>query len=98
MAEEGPDAEELENAKAYLTGSFPLSLDSSTSVARLLVGLQYEGLGIDYLARRDALIRGVTLDDARRVARRLLGGPEMLTVIVGAVDGIPDAVIQKTAP
>jgi hypothetical protein len=44
------------------------------------------------------LIRGVTLDDARRVPRRLLGGPEMLTVIVGAVDGIPDAVIQKTAP
>jgi zinc protease len=98
MAEEGPDAEELENAKAYLTGSFPLSLDSSGSVARLLVGLQYDGLGIDYLARRDALIRGVTLDHARRVARRLFGGPEMLTVIVGAAEGIPGAVVQAAAP
>ena len=88
MADEGPTAEELENAKAYLTGSFPLSLDSSASVARLLASLQYDRLGIDYLARRDALIRGVTLDDARRVAKRLYGGAGFLTVIVGEPEGI----------
>lgn len=88
MADEGPSAEELENAKAFLTGSFPLSLDSSASVARLLASLQYDRLGIDYLARRDALIRGVTLDDARRVAKRLYGGAGFLTVIVGEPEGI----------
>jgi hypothetical protein len=40
----------------------------------------------------------VTLDHARRVARRLFGGPEMLTVIVGAAEGIPGAVVQAAAP
>ncbi|MBL8696944.1 MAG: insulinase family protein [Alphaproteobacteria bacterium] len=88
MAEEGPTADELENAKAFLTGSFALSLDSSASVARLLTAIQYDRLGIDYLARRDALIRGVTLEDARRVARRLYGGAGFLTVIVGEPEGI----------
>jgi zinc protease len=88
MGEEGPTAEELENAKAYTTGSFPLGLDSSASVARLLVAMQYDRLPIDYLAKRDELIRSVTLDDARRVARRLFAAPGFLTVIVGEPQGI----------
>ncbi len=88
MAEEGPTADELEGAKSFLTGSFPLSLDSSASVARLLVAIQYDHLGFDYLSRRDQLIRSVTLDDARRVARRLYGGLGFLTVIVGEPEGL----------
>lgn len=88
MAEEGPTADELDGAKAFLTGSFPLALDSSASVARLLVAIQYDHLGFDYLSRRDQLIRGVTLDDARRVARRLYGGLGFLTVIVGEPEGL----------
>jgi zinc protease len=88
MGEDGPTAEELENAKAYLTGSFPLALDSSGAVARLLVAIQYDGLGIDYLARRDALIRSVTIDDARRVARQLFADPRFVTVFVGRPAGV----------
>jgi len=88
MGEQGPTAEELAAAKAYLTGSFPLALDSTSSIARLLVSIQYDRLGIDYLDRRNALIESVTLEDARRVARRLYGGPGFLTVIVGQPDGI----------
>jgi len=88
MADEGPTADELEGAKAFLTGSFPLGLDSSASVARLLVAIQYDHLGFDYLSRRDQLIRSVTLDDARRVARRLYGGRGFLTVIVGEPEGL----------
>ena len=80
-----------ENAKAYATGSFPLGLDSSASVARLLVAMQYDRLPIDYLARRDALIRAVTIEDARRVARRLFAAPGFLTVIVGEPQGIADS-------
>ena len=88
MAQDGPTEAELADAKSFLTGSFPLTLDSSAAVARLLVSLQYDGLGIDYLQRRDALIAAVTLDDARRVARRLFGGPGLLTVIVGRPAGV----------
>src|SRR4030095_8788041 len=41
MGEDGPTAEELESAKSYMTGSFPLTLDSTGSIARLLVAIQY---------------------------------------------------------
>jgi hypothetical protein len=43
---------------------------------------------MDYLSRRDALIRGVTIEDARRVARRMHGAPGFLTVVVGEPAGV----------
>ncbi|MEO8560157.1 MAG: pitrilysin family protein, partial [Rhodospirillales bacterium] len=72
LAEKGVTEKELADAKTYLTGSFPLSLDSTASVASLLLTMQLENLGIDYLSRRDALIRNVTAADIQRVATRLL--------------------------
>jgi zinc protease len=50
--------------------------------------LRQENLGIDYLDRRDALINGVTLDDAKRVAGRLLDPAKMTTVMVGKPEGL----------
>ena len=52
LAEDGPTAEELAKAKAYLNGSFALNLDTSSKIAALLVQLQRDGLGIDYFSRR----------------------------------------------
>jgi len=87
LAESGPTAEELAKAKAYLNGSFALNLDSSTKIASLLVQLQLDDIGIDYFARRPVLIDAVTLEDARRVAKRLLDGGLLVTV-VGRPEGI----------
>jgi zinc protease len=42
-----------------------------------------DNLGIDYPQRRNALIAAVTLDDARRVAKRLFGGDRFVVVRVG---------------
>lgn len=81
MREAGPSARELADAKTFLNGSFPLRLSSTSSIARMLVAMQYHDLGIDYIDRRDDLIDAVTLDDVKRVARRLLD-PEQLTVVV----------------
>ncbi len=75
-------AEDLANAKTYLTGSFPLRFTSNEQVARILVGMQADDLGIDYLDRRNALIEAVTLDDVRRVSARLFER-ELLVSIVG---------------
>ena len=92
LADDGPTAEELAKAKAYLNSSFALNLDTSSKIASLLVQLQRDDLGIDYIARRPAMIESVTLDDARRVAKRLLNGGLLVTVV-----GKPEGV-ASTAP
>lgn len=81
MREEGPTERELANAKTYLTGSFALQLSSTGRIARMLVSIQAENLGIDYLEKRNSYIEKVTIEDARRAARRLYN-PDQLTVVV----------------
>jgi zinc protease len=97
MHEQGPTDEELANAKKYLTGSFALSLDSTNAIARTLVSVQYDKLGINYLNERDELINRVTLDDAKRVAKRLLDPATLLTVVVGQPEGITATEAKPTS-
>lgn len=87
MAESGPTAEELSKAKAYLKGSYALNLDTSRSIAGALLQIQIDDLGIDYIDRRSAQIDAVTLDEAKRVAKRLLAG-KMLVSVVGRTQGL----------
>ena len=88
MAEAGPSAAELAAAKTYLTGSFPLRFSSSGRISRMLVGMQLEDLGIDYLERRNSYIEAVTLEDVRRVARRLYDPEKLTVVVVGQPEGV----------
>jgi zinc protease len=81
FAEDGPTAGELVGAKRYLNSAFVLNLDSSTKIAALLVQLELDGFGTDYFSRRTAMIEAVTLDDARRVAKRLLDKGLLVTVV-----------------
>jgi zinc protease len=81
LAEQGPTADELAKAKAYLNSAFVLNLDTSTKIASLLVQLQLDHLGIDYIEKRQQKIEEVTLADARRVAKRLLGSGLLFTVV-----------------
>jgi zinc protease len=87
LAEGEIGQEQLDDAKTYLTGSFPLRLTSNDRIASTLVGMQIDDLGIDYLERRNAFIEAVTLDDARRVAARLYHPDQLLVVIVGGASG-----------
>jgi len=91
MAKEGPTHDELEKAKTYLKGSFALGLDTSTKIASQLVQMQLDDLGIDYIERRPSLIDGVTIDDTRRVAKRLLE-PNLLVTVVGRPKGVTSKV------
>ncbi len=88
LRDEGVSEQELADAKTYLNGSFPLQLSSNASIARLLVAMQRDDLGIDYLDRRADLINAVTVDDVQRVARRLLRPDDLIVVIVGRPKGI----------
>ncbi len=88
MAASGPSEAELEAAKTFLTGSYPLRQSSSGRIARMLLGIQLENLGIEYINRRNGLIEAVTLEDARRVAKRLYDEKQLTFVIVGQPEGV----------
>ena len=85
---EGPTDNELQKAKDYLTGSYALGFDSSTKIAHQLAQIAFEGLGIDYIARRNALVAAVTQEDIRRAAEYILGDERMLVVIAGRPTGL----------
>ncbi len=79
--------EDLANAKTYLTGSFPLRLTSNDQVARVLLDMQVEKLGIDYLDKRNGIIEALSLDDIKRSSARLFDEPPLIS-IVGAPEGL----------
>lgn len=83
MHDKGVTEEELNDAKTYITGSYPLRFTSNSSIAGQLLGIQLEELGIDYVDRRNELIEAVTPEDIARVARRLLRPDNLLVSVVG---------------
>jgi zinc protease len=83
MADKGPSAEELKNAKQYLTGSYALRFDTSSKIANQLLWIQIESLGKDYIDTRNGKIEAVTLADIRRVAKRLIKADGLIVTIVG---------------
>jgi zinc protease len=78
----------LDDAKTYLTGSFPLRLTSNDSIANMLVAMQVDRLGIDYIERRNDYIEAITLADVRRVAARLYDPDRLLVIVVGQPEGL----------
>lgn len=87
-ASEGPTAQELADAKTYLTGSYALRFDSNSKIASQLLGIQQDNLGIDYVNRRNGLIGAVTLEQVKDQARRLVRPDDMIITIVGRPVGI----------
>jgi zinc protease len=79
----GPTQAEVNDAITYLTGSFALDLDSNVKIADVVHSYHVAGRPIDYVNRRNALIRAVTLADVNRVARRLFDPAKFTFVVVG---------------
>lgn len=77
--------QELNDAKDYLVGSFPLRFDTNRKVASLLAQVEYYELGLDYPERYGELIRRVSREDVARVARQYLHPDQLITVVVGNV-------------
>ncbi len=91
MAENGPSADDLQAAKDYLTGSYALRFDTNSKIASQLLGLMQEGFGPDYVETRNKLINAVTIEDAKRVAARLLKADDLVVTIVGKPTGMKSA-------
>jgi zinc protease len=83
IAEQGPSAEEFENAKKYLVGSYALRFDTNSKIASQLLGLYEDDFGPDYVETRNKVIEALTLDDAKRVAKRLLDNNNLIVTVVG---------------
>ncbi len=73
---------ELADAKAYLTGSFPLRMDTSAKLASLLTAIEIYNLGLDYPQKYPSLINAVSRDDVRRVAKKYLHPDSAVIVVV----------------
>ncbi len=83
IATDGPTETELKNAKDYLTGSFALRFDSNAKIANQLLWIWQEELGIGYVDKRNAEIEAVSLEQLKRVAKRLFEDKELIVTIVG---------------
>jgi zinc protease len=77
----------LDNAKRYLTGSYALRFSSSSKIADILLWLHIEGLGIDYIDKRNQLIDSITLDDIKRVSKAIKPD-DLIITIVGHPEGL----------
>ena len=82
IREEGVTPEELEETKGFLTGSFPLRIDTNQDVVSFLAAIEFYGLGMDYPERYPDLIHAVTRDDILRVARAYLHPDAGILVVV----------------
>ncbi|WP_394198998.1 M16 family metallopeptidase [Litoreibacter albidus] len=88
MAKNGVTAEELERAKTYLTGAYPLRFDGNARIANILAAMQFDELPIDYIDTRNDKVEAVTLEDIKRVSKRLLKPENLHFVVVGQPTGL----------
>ena len=87
-AENGVTQEELDAAKTYVTGAYPLRFDGNGPIANILVGMQMLGLPIDYIPTRNDKVEAVTLANVKRVAGELLDPANLHFVVVGQPEGL----------
>lgn len=98
MADNGPSESDLKAAKDYLIGSYALRFDTNSKIASQLLGLLQEGFGTDYVETRNKIIEAITIDDVKRVAKRLLGSSALTVTVVGKPVGLDKAAAPAAAP
>lgn len=74
--------DELQRARAYLVGSFPLRMDTNGEVASMLLGIEQWNLGLDYPTRYRRAVEAVTVDDVLRAVRTHWDPDGMSLVVV----------------
>ena len=88
MREEGLSDEEVQRVKTYLTGAYPLRFDGNARIARILVGMQMEDLGLDYVNTRNARIDAVTDEELTAFIDDVLDPDGLHFVVVGQPEGL----------
>ncbi len=75
--------QELSDAKAFLTGSFPMRIETSSRIASFLVAVEFYDLGVSYIDDYPGYINRVSKEDIIRAAQKYLD-PEQFTLVVVA--------------
>ncbi len=63
--------------------SYALRFDTNSKIASQLLGLYEDDFGPDYVEKRNALVEAVTLEDAKRVAKRMFDTNDLIVTVVG---------------
>jgi zinc protease len=74
---------ELEGAQEYLTGSFPLTIETPSQIALQILNAVFFGLNMNDLQTYRQRVHAVTVDDVQRVARSYLHPDRLTIVLVG---------------
>ncbi len=92
ISSESVTEEELNNAKAYLIGNFPNTIETPNQIAGQIIQVKQLGLGKDHLEKyRDRLAK-VTVEDVARVMKKHLRPDNVAIVLVGDAKEIKDKV------
>ncbi|MDE2636571.1 MAG: pitrilysin family protein [Chloroflexota bacterium] len=83
LTTEAVSDEDLADNQSYFTGRMPLRLESNEGIASHIHSMESFNLGLDYLAKYDALITSITKDDMLRAAQRYLRPEEMVVAVAG---------------
>jgi zinc protease len=73
---------ELDAAKKFLVGSFPLTIERQGAIASFMLQIEIYGLGLDYAEKYPALIGSVSKDDVLAAAKKYLHPDSVLLVAV----------------
>lgn len=81
---EPPSAQELQDVKDYLTGSFVFGLERNSNLAAYAIRARRFGLGFDFLQRYPDIVRAITAEQVREAAERHLHPDRLAVVSAGA--------------
>lgn len=88
FVEAGPTSDEVESARDYLAGIFPLRLETTGQVASRVAELRVYGLPGDTWAGYRDRIRAVSVDSAWSAAREFIRPGELSVTVVGDAGAI----------
>jgi len=82
LKRDGVTSDMLDSARAYVLGQYPLGFETAADWAGALAELEFYGLGSTYIDDYDAMLRAVTLADARHVIDEAYPNPDDLTIVL----------------
>ena len=94
LRDDGPTAQEVDNARDYLSGILPLRLQTTAQLASRIAEIVVYDLPTDFFASYRDRIAAVSREDAHRVAREAVRPDRLAIVVVGDAEQIEEPLRQ----